>query len=77
MTAVKFRKIYTTIHLTFEVDGSVTNEIQDLVLTSNILKITDNVSATGIDLSPYLDNTDNQRFRRRTYTKATTEAENK
>jgi uncharacterized protein (TIGR02145 family) len=41
-----------------EVDGDVTNEIQDLSISGNILKIT--LNATAIDLSPYLDNTDNQ-----------------
>jgi hypothetical protein len=41
-------------------DADPTNEIQDLELTSNILKITLNESATAIDLSAYLDNTDNQ-----------------
>ncbi len=46
--------------LTSEVDGSVTNEIQDLQLTGNILTITNNGTATTIDLSPYLDNTDTQ-----------------
>ncbi|WKN31477.1 hypothetical protein PZB74_21235 [Porifericola rhodea] len=33
---------------------------QDLSLNANQLKVTDNPSATSIDLSPYLDNTDNQ-----------------
>ncbi len=47
-------------YLTSEVDGSVSNEIQDLQLSGNILTITDNGSATNIDLTPYLDNTDNQ-----------------
>ncbi|MDE3744145.1 beta strand repeat-containing protein, partial [Maribacter polysaccharolyticus] len=42
-----------------EVDGSITNEIQDLDLTGDILKITNNGSATDIDLSGYT-NTDNQ-----------------
>ncbi len=36
------------------------NEIQDLSLVGNILTITLNGSATQIDLSPYLDNTDTQ-----------------
>ena len=47
-------------YLTEEVDGSVTNEIQDLSLnaTTNILSITKNGTATEIDLSKYLDNTD-------------------
>ena len=50
----------TTQFLRTEVDGSVTNEIQDLQLNGNILTITNNGSATNIDLSPYLDNTDDQ-----------------
>ncbi|KAB1063775.1 autotransporter outer membrane beta-barrel domain-containing protein [Salibacter halophilus] len=41
-------------------DSDSTNEIQDLQLAGNILTITDNSSATAIDLSPYLDNTDQQ-----------------
>ncbi|HEY5690247.1 MAG TPA: hypothetical protein VIS49_02230, partial [Cyclobacteriaceae bacterium] len=41
-------------------DASDTNEIQDLSLISNTLKITNNIAATSIDLSPYLDDTDNQ-----------------
>nr|AOE10128.1 conserved hypothetical protein [uncultured bacterium] len=45
-------------YLTTEVDSSITNEIQDLVLSSNNLSITNNTSATTIDLSGYLDNTD-------------------
>jgi uncharacterized protein (TIGR02145 family) len=43
-----------------EVDGDVTNEIQDLSIIGNALKITLNGASTEIDLSPYLDNTDNQ-----------------
>ena len=43
-----------------EVDGDITNEIQDLNLATNTLTITNNASATPIDLSPYLDNTDDQ-----------------
>ncbi|MEO9966224.1 MAG: tail fiber domain-containing protein [Reichenbachiella sp.] len=43
-----------------EVDGSITNEIQDLDLTGDDLTITNNGSATTIDLSGYLDNTDSQ-----------------
>lgn len=49
-------------------DNNPTNEIQDLSLTSNVLKITNNVTATNINLAPYLDNTDNQLL---TYTPAT------
>ena len=44
-------------YLTSEVDGSTTNEIQDLQIASDILSITNNGSATPIDLSGYLDNT--------------------
>jgi uncharacterized protein (TIGR02145 family) len=43
-----------------EVDGDVTNEIQDLSISENALKITLNGAATSIDLSSYLDNTDDQ-----------------
>ncbi len=39
---------------------STTNEVQDLQLTGNNLTITNNGTATTIDLSPYLDNTDTQ-----------------
>ncbi len=39
-------------------DADPVNEIQDLEINSNILKITNNASASSIDLSPYLDNTD-------------------
>ena len=46
--------------ITNEVDASVTNEIQDLQLSGNNLSITNNGSATSIDLSPYLDNTNTQ-----------------
>jgi len=46
--------------ITSEVDGSVSNEIQDLDLTENNLTITGNTSPTTIDLSTYLDNTDAQ-----------------
>ena len=43
-----------------EVDGSVTNEIQDLQLVGNLLSLNNNGAATTIDLSPYLDNTNTQ-----------------
>ncbi len=49
-------------YLTTEVDGDPANEIQDLKLNGNILTITRNGSATQIDLSPYLDNTDAQQL---------------
>ncbi|WP_158657168.1 beta strand repeat-containing protein [Maribacter cobaltidurans] len=41
-----------------EVDGSVTNEIQDLSLSANTLSLSSD--ATTVDLSGYLDNTDSQ-----------------
>lgn len=41
-------------------DPSSTNEIQDLELSGDNLRITNNASATTIDLSPYRDNTDSQ-----------------
>ena len=41
-------------------DDEATNEIQDLSLTGDLLTITNNVSATNIDLTPYKDNTDDQ-----------------
>jgi uncharacterized protein (TIGR02145 family) len=44
---------WTPGYLTSEVDGSVTNEIQDLTLTDDKLKITNNTVATEIDLAPY------------------------
>lgn len=42
------------------IDTSSVNEIQDLTLTENTLKVTKNASATAIDLTKYLDNTDKQ-----------------
>ena len=41
-------------------DLDATNEIQDLSLSGNSLTITNNGAATTIDLTPYLDNTDDQ-----------------
>jgi len=41
-----------------DTDGDPTNEFQDLSLTGNSLSLTDD--ATPVDLSGYLDNTDNQ-----------------
>jgi hypothetical protein len=49
-------------------DNNPTNEIQDLSLTANTLKITNNAAATPVNLAPYLDNTDNQTL---TYNPAT------
>ncbi|MCU0409642.1 MAG: complement C1q domain-containing protein [Bacteroidales bacterium] len=43
-----------------EGDGDKTNEIQDLTISSDKLKITNNPSATVYDLTRYLDNTDSQ-----------------
>jgi|WetSurMetagenome_2_1015567.scaffolds.fasta_scaffold06199_3 hypothetical protein len=43
-----------------DADFSVTNEIQDLQVNSNILTITGKSGATPIDLNKYLDDTDNQ-----------------
>jgi len=39
-------------------DNNSTNEIQDLSITGNTLTLSGD--ATGVDLAPYLDNTDNQ-----------------
>ncbi len=41
-------------------DLNSTNEIQDLQLNNNTIKITNNPAASAIDLTPYLDNTDQQ-----------------
>ncbi|MEQ9440607.1 MAG: hypothetical protein RIG62_16260 [Cyclobacteriaceae bacterium] len=43
-----------------DADADSANEIQDLSLSGNTLSITNNASATGINLAPYLDNTDSQ-----------------
>ncbi len=43
-----------------DADNDPTNEIQDLQLSGNTLSITNNAGATPINLSGYLDNTDNQ-----------------
>jgi len=51
---------YNAGGITIEVDGSVTNEIQDLQISGTNLTITNNGTASTIDLSPYLDNTDTQ-----------------
>lgn len=45
---------------TIEADGDPKNEIQDLSINTDKLKITNNPLATEWDLSRYLDNTDNQ-----------------
>jgi len=45
-------------YLTAEVDGSTTNELQDLDLTTNILTLSSpSTPGNQIDLTPYLDNT--------------------
>ncbi len=41
-----------------DADANPENEIQDLALSDNVLRITENPSAKNIDLSVYLDNTD-------------------
>lgn len=46
------------------IDTSDINEIQDLNLTGNTLKATNNPSATSVNLSKYLDNTDSQNLSR-------------
>jgi len=46
------------------VDPSETNEIQDLSVVGNILKLDKNTSATSINLTKYLDNTDAQNLLR-------------
>lgn len=51
-------KAYVDAHT--DADANATNEIQDLNLTGNALRITGNATATPVDLTPYLDNTDNQ-----------------
>ena len=43
-----------------DADANPLNEIQDLSLSGNILEISMNSASTLIDLSPYLDNTDDQ-----------------
>jgi len=45
---------------TIEADGDPKNEIQDLSINNDKLKITNNALATEWDLVRYLDNTDNQ-----------------
>src|SRR5690606_10414948 len=47
-------------HIALDDDTDDENEIQDLNLTGDILTITNNAGATDIDLSGYLDNTDDQ-----------------
>lgn len=43
-----------------DADADPSNELQDLNLSGNILRITNKTSPTSINLAPYLDNTDNQ-----------------
>lgn len=45
---------WTPNFLNTEVDGSITNEIQDLMLINNKLQITNNNTASEIDLSQYI-----------------------
>ncbi|MGE0771229.1 MAG: hypothetical protein AB7K37_05925 [Cyclobacteriaceae bacterium] len=51
-------KAYVDAHT--DGDSDPANEIQDLTLNGNTLKVTNNTNASSIDLLPYLDNTDNQ-----------------
>jgi len=55
-----------------EVDGSITNEIQDLTLVGNTLAISSDPN-TDVDLSGYLDNTDTQLSDAQVATAATNE----
>jgi hypothetical protein len=45
-----------------DADADITNEIQDLSLTGDLLTITKNTSSAGIDLGKYLDDTDKQQM---------------
>jgi hypothetical protein len=45
-----------------DADYDITNEIQDIELTDDLLTITNNSSSTGVSLNKYLDNTDNQQI---------------
>ncbi len=45
-----------------DADSDPTNEIQDLFLEENLLVITDNDGATAIDLTPYLEDKDEQQL---------------
>jgi hypothetical protein len=49
-------------YLKTEVDGSLTNEIQTLSLANHQLTLSLNGTPTPIDLSSYMDNTDNQKL---------------
>ena len=50
----------STLINTVDIDANPVNEIQDLHIEGNILYITRNSDSTRIDLSPYIDNTDEQ-----------------
>lgn len=58
LTSDAATKSYVDAENSLDLDKSATNEIQDLALntTTNILRITNNPSATNIDLSPYKQN---------------------
>ncbi|MCX6302558.1 MAG: hypothetical protein NTW82_10270 [Bacteroidia bacterium] len=45
-----------------DADYDITNEIQDIQLTGDLLTITKNSGSTGVSMSKYLDNTDNQQL---------------
>ena len=51
-------KLYVDSHT--DADSDASNEIQDLTLAGNTLSITNKETATAINLTPYLDNTDRQ-----------------
>jgi len=45
-----------------DADFDITNEIQDLELSGDLLKISKNSNSTGVNLVKYLDNTDDQQL---------------
>ena len=45
-----------------DADADPANEIQDILLTDNLLTVTKNGSSAGVNLSKYLDNTDAQQL---------------
>lgn len=58
-TAINLRQFVTgQNYLKTEVDGSITNELQDLSRTGNTLSLSGDAST--VDLSPFMDNTDSQ-----------------
>ena len=45
-----------------DADADITNEIQDIQLSGDLLTITKNSASTGVNLGKYLDNTDSQQI---------------